>query len=60
MDENLTLKIADIGRGVIEGEANSKKGFGSVLIKSLVLQLKGKMIIYGVNGMKYQFVFPAI
>ena len=59
-DENLPLEITDNGRGVIEGEANTKKGFGSVLIKSLVLQLKGKMTIYGANGMKYQFVFPAI
>lgn len=59
-DENLTLEIADNGRGVIQGEANTKKGFGSVLIKSLVLQLKGKMTVDGANGMKYQFVFPAV
>ena len=49
-DSNYLLHYRDNGPGFVDEKTNNNKGIGTVLIESMVRQLKGKMKIYNDKG----------
>ncbi|PKA15601.1 sensor histidine kinase [Leptospira haakeii] len=56
-DKNLILLVSDSGKG-IEGPANQTEGIGMKLVESLVLQIRGSVLVDSKEGMSVRIVVP--